>query len=871
MIDLMRRIVRRLSLLTRVGEHERRVDDEMRFHLDMEAAEIERRGVPASEARRQARVAFGGVERFKEVARDARGTRLLEDLWQDARYAVRQLGHSPAFAAATVLTLALGIGTTTMMWSARRSYTTEGVTLPEPDRLVYVGQGPQGCLACVSLATGNFVSIREQARSLERVSMIADWEPVLRGDAGAELVDAARVSTDFFETLALQPLLGRTFAADDSVGDRSQVVVLSESTWRNRFAADSSALGRTVVLDRVPYAVIGVVGDEAAFWPRGTGMWTPLVLTAEQAEVRGGAGQRNRAVGRLARDATRESASAEVAGIGAQLSAAYPDQLGETGFVLAPLRALELNQLRADPAELIFRAAVGLVLLIACINLAGLLIARLSTRRRELGVRRALGASSARVARQLVVETLMLTAGAALVGVLFAAAGTRLLLGGSLPLDARTFAVALATGLLTGLVIALWPALRFSRPPVTTELRLGSRGAAGSQQSTGARRALVVVEVALAIVVLAAAGVLARSYQAIADVEPGFESDGLLTLRLRSALPPVDRGDADATRFDRLVADVAALPGVERAAATEGIPFGRGGRVEEYEVAGARSADGVESPSALTQAVTSDYFRTLGIPLLRGRAFSDADHADAPAVAVVNRTLAELAFAQQDPLGQTLILDGVAREVVGVSGNVFQGDVENLESAEVYVPMQQASAATVWITLRTRRDAGELLPALTAVLRRFDPDLVLSRTATIEQLRAEDMGSERRMLQLMSAFALASILICAIGLHGLVSYSVSQRAREFGVRVALGAGRASVLSLVLGQGLRLAVIGGALGVAGALLALPLMRSMLFGVTPSDPLTLVVVTLLISGVGVLSAYLPALRATRIDPMTTLGEE
>lgn len=864
MFETVRRMWRRLHTLARRGDHDRAMAEEMRFHLEMEAADLRQAGVPGDEAARRARLTFGGVERFKEEGRDVRGTRLIEDLWQDLSYATRQLRASPGFAAATVLTLALGIGATTMMYSNHRYITAEGNTLASPERLVFLGQGPKNCPRCANMPAGNYAAIRDQVQSLEYAAMIEEWEPIFRGADRAELLDGQRVTGEFFQTLGIQPMLGRTLLPGDMAAERQQVLVLTEKMWRTRFNADVRVLGQEMILDRVPYTIVGVVANKAVY-PQDTEFWAPLVLTPEQANDRTSADYR--VVGRLRDNATLTMLSAELGGIAGQIAAEFPTEMNRSTFTAGPL--LDLHRFGGSIPT--FSTAVGLVLLIACINLAGLLVARLSVRRRELALRRALGAKSGRLVRQLLAETVMLTSLAGALGAALAVWGSRALLGWTeLYFDGHAFAVALAIGLLSGLVIGLWPAFRFVRPALVHELHDSTRTSTSGVDSARGRHVLVTAQVAATIVLVSAAGLLARSFKQQYEIKPGFSSDRILALRVRGT-QPAPNATPDPERGARLVAAIAAVPGVERAGATLGLPFGHGEGAGRFEIDGAPPLPPDERPSVRMHAATSGYFEALGIPILRGRSFSDADRATAPRVAIINQVVAQRYFDGEDPIGRSVIIDSVRWQVVGVVAAIFHGDVENLTTPDIYRPLQQWPRPTVWIAVRARGNAEQIAPAVAAAVRRFDPDIAITRLLTMNAVRANDMGSERRLLRVMSAFAIAAILISAIGLYGLISYSVSQRTREFGMRLALGATRVAVLRLVLGQGLRLAAFGAAIGIAGAIASLRVMQSMLFGVSQTDPLTLGAAALAICAVALFAGYVPAHRAMMVDPMTTLRND
>jgi putative ABC transport system permease protein len=865
-VQLVGRVARRLRMLRRRSEHERAMDGEMRFHLEMEAAELQRGGLSAEEAKRRARVLFGGVELFKEEGRDARGTRWLEDLWQDLGYALRQLRASPGFAAATVLTLALGVGVTTMMHSSRWYRTFEGSTLGSPDRLVYIGQGPRGCARCARMSVANYLTTRQRVRSLESMSLIAEWEPILRGGEQTRLTDGQRVTPEFFRTLDIQPLLGRTLVPEDSLSGRQHVIVLTEAMWRTHFQSDRRALGQSIILDRLPYIIVGVVANDAVY-PSDTEFWAPLVWTPEEANDH--ENTEYRALGRLRAGATPAQLSAEVRGIGAQIDAELPSALN--GSILRAGSLLELHRPVTDGTTLIFTAAVALVLLIACINLACLLIARLVARRRELAVRRAMGAAPGRIARQLLAETMLLTALGGVGGMVVAVWASRALFGSAaLFFDGNAYALSLGIGLLCGLVIGLWPALRFARPQDVHELRDTTRTTTGSMDSARGRRVLVVVEVGFAVILLSAAGLLARSFGKTYEIAPGFSTEQVLGVRLQTP-PPANNSVADPEHIDGLVSALEAVPGVEAVGGILGLPFGVGARNGRFAIEGNAAVARDEQPTARLQAATPGYFEALRLPVLRGRTFTPADRANAPRVAVINRTLAQRFFGTEDPIGRVILLDDHRWEVVGVIGDVFYGSTEELTAPEIYRPMQQSPRPTFWIALRTRSDPAAMKTTVAAAVRQYDPDLAITRLLTMDELRGDSLGSERHMLQLMLSFALAAILISAIGLYGVISYAVSQRTREFGVRLALGAQRQQVLRMVLGQGVRLAGYGAAVGVVVAIGLLQAMRSLLYGVSPTDPLTLALVVAVIAIVTLLAAFLPAQRAMLVDPMISLRDD
>lgn len=816
----------------------------------------------------------------------AAGTVIIDLIARDFRYALRTLRASPGFTTAAVVTLGLGIGAALTIQAHLRLGLPAGVGLEAPERLVHLGEGPPACLRCVSMTGAAYETIRDRARSFERVAMFAEWEPTLRGVENGDLVDGLRATPDIFGTLGIRPLLGRLLVPEDALPGSERVVVLGEGAWRRRLGADRAALGRTLILDRTPYTVVGIVPGNVLFPHAGdpTEVWAPLMGTSEPGETT--VEPEYQVVARLRNGTTASMASAEVAALAAGSAAEAPERSGERTYLVTPL--LAAGGLDAIPPPL--AAAVGLVLLTMWINLAGLLVARLSARGQELAVRSSLGAASGRIVQQLVAESIVLGALGASCGVAAAALGKRMLLGTAQPVDSQSLLLASALGLGSGLVTCVWPALRFTRAGPMRRLAGSGRSSTGGTGAARARRVLIVAQVALATVLLSAAGLLARSFLNVYRIEPGFNADGVLALRIWDPPPaygderpafeggraaprdaPRGRDEPRADRLDRLIGTLERLPGVQRVGAVLGLPFGLGAPEGSFEIEGLVTDRPADRPRARMQAATSGYFTALEIPLLRGRGFTGADGPDAAPVAVINRAAAERFFPHDDPIGRALVVDGSRWEIVGIVGTVFSGDQERPATPEVYRPLRQWPQRSSWIALRTRGRPEAVGPEIRAAVRAFDPDVAVTRLLTMDALRASSMSAERRMLRLMAAFALAAVLMSAIGLYGLISYSVTQRTRELGVRAALGAGRVAVTRLVLAQGIRLAAAGAALGILGAAAALRVMRSLLFGVSATDPLTLAAAALTVCGVALLATWAPARRATRVDPVRALAGE
>ena len=846
------------------------MDDELRLHLELETDDLIRSGVEPNEAYRRARASFGGIERYKEEGRDARGVRWIDDVRSDARYGARQLRRSPAFAVAALVTLGLGIGATTMMYSTVRALFLKPFPFANLEQLVFIEQ----CgISCKRASIGNYVSIRDEVRSLDGVAAFTSWSPTYRGREATDVARGTRVTADFFATVGVVPLRGRTFVASDTLSTAEPVVVVSEALWRTRFGGDSSIVGQPIILDGAAYTIVGVVPDRYTV-PGMTEVWAILPIDATLARQRYWTDWT--VFGRLRVGSTVAQLNAELSALRGRLAAEYPDAMRRVRLTAWPLA--DYNSGAWKPIAT-FMAAVGVVLVIACINLAGLLLTRLSARQRELAVRAAIGAGTGRLARQLLTETLILSVLGGLTGISTAWAFVRLArvsisgdVDASLPgwsglaLDPVAFVVALTLGVLTGVIIGIGPAYRFSRPNLSATLKEGVQSVGG--RAGGARRALIVAEVAFALVLLSAAGLLTRSALNAYTADLGFRTDHILTLRLRHPPEADSSHRRPADFYDRLVESVRQLPGVEAAATVSFVPL-TGYTSFGFEIVGHPWPDG-QRPSGRMQAATPGYFELLQIPLQRGRTFNDRDVASGLPVAIVNETVARQYFTERglEALGSTLVLQGKRFEVIGVVGNVYHNGITNGLWNEIYYPQQQWPRRDLSLVVRSRGEPTALAPAVTRAIWQYDADIGVNRISSLEALLQDRLSESRVVAVIMTMFAGIALLISAMGLYGAISYSVSQRTREFGIRLALGAGRRELLGLVLGDGLRLAAWGSLLGIAGAIGLTRLIRFMLYGVGPGDPITMVGVIVLLGVITLAASFVPARRATNVDPMTSL---
>jgi putative ABC transport system permease protein len=871
---------RRFRLVFDRSAVEREMRDEIRFHLDMEAEELERFGATADAARTVAARRFGGVARYEDDARDARGGRWLEQLRQDTRYALRVLGRGRGFVAIAVLTLALGVGANTAIFSVVRGVLLRALPYPEPERLVAVQSVIRGSPAAVS--PPDFVDWRAQAKSFSGLAAYFLSTTNLTGTGEPERLTQARVSANFFDILGVRPSRGRGFLPGEDALAAPRVAILSDGLWRRRFGADPSVVGRTIRLDDFPTTVIGIAPPELKL-PVGVDLWLTTRFAARDIDPRARGARWIAVIGRLASGATLATARAEMDAIAERLALADPRHDDGVTSRVATLQEDLVGGVRAP--LLILLGAVGFVMLIACVNMASLALGRTAARETELTVRVALGAGRGRIARQILTENLVLALGGGVAGLVLAVLGTRALVAlapGDLPLvhavhvDGTVLSFSLAVTLLSGLAFGVVPALQGSRHGIEARLRAGSRGV--SLGSRRLRRMLVVTEVALAITLLAGAGLLVRSLARLAAVDPGFRPDHVGTFSV--TLSPVRYPDGPRQeQFARtLESRLAQLPGVTASGISFALPLTNTAFGFTFTIAGRAETSGPDEPRAQVRVVTPDYFRAMGIPIVRGRGFTARDDETAPNVILISQAAARRYWPNEDPIGQTLMtgwgMDETHRfggTIIGVVGDVRQFSLTMAPQPEIYGPMAQRPLDELSVVMRSTIAPTTALAAARAVVRELDAELPVYDVRAYDDIVRESIAERRFYVTLLTTFAGLALVLAAIGIYGVIAYSVQQRRRELGIRIALGATRERVIGLVMRQGMTLTIIGAVIGLVIAAVLTRVLRGQLYEVSATDPLTFAVVPGILVVVALVACVVPARRAVAVDPATTIRAE
>jgi predicted permease len=870
---------------------------ELESHLALHIDDNLRAGMTAEEARRRAMIRLGGLEQAKELYRERRGIPLLESLWQDSRYGLRGLCKSPGFTAVAVLTLAFGIGASTAVFSLVNTVLLKPMPFPHAERIVFPWRllPPQFNLGFKEGPWGRveFLFLSRTSRTFEYLGAFQSDSFNLTGSGHPVHVDGLRASAGFFPALGVAPELGRTFTDAEDHPGHAHEVILSDALWRERFGADPGILGRVLDLNGAPYTVIGVMPPGFEF-PRanemppsftfapGVQLWIPLglnrgpILPAEPDELA--------VVGRLKPGVTLSQASAETDTLGQRFAA---KQKFPTRFFHYELTPLE-RQVTGDARRplLMLLGAVGVVLLISCSNVASLLLARFLGRRRELTLRAALGAGNGRLIRQLLTESLMLSVAGGLAGILLAAWGVHLvrIFGppniprlGQANLDWRVVVFALGVTLLTGILLGLVPAIDATRENLVEMLQSDSQRSGSSVAGRRARNSLLVSQIALALVLVISAGLFIRTFHQLLAVNPGFHPAHVLTFEL--SLPTAKYPDqAHIVRlYHEALGRLRALPGVESAGVAEVVPLGGATESTNIRIPGRPEANSLDIPVSNYTVVSPGYFAAVGTPILRGRPFLESDTANSTPVTVISESMARKFWPGENPLGKQVGPRShlyPQATIVGIAADVKRLSLRDNPPPEMYVPYTQKvwpSLQTMDIVLRTTQNPASISASARKAIQSVDPDLPLANVKPLEKVVAESMTRTRFSVLLLAAFGALALVLATVGMYGVISYNVAHRTREIGIRMTFGAQRRDILQLVLRQGAGLAVLGIAIGLAVAFGITRWTGNLLYGVRPTDPLTFVVVSLLLLGVALLACYIPARRAMRVDPVTALRQE
>jgi putative ABC transport system permease protein len=806
----------------------------------------------------------------------------MDHLKQDIQYAFRRLFKSPGFTLVAVATLALGIGANSAIFSVVNGVLLKPLPYPDADRLVGVYHVTEGQRAVMS--GPNFIDATSAAKSLENAAAVSNTEITLTGDGEPVRLDVAGVSASLFNVLRVRPILGRTFNADENTPGKTDVVVLSHALWKGHFGGDPAIVGKHITLDGVSKEIIGVMPAGFAY-PVAREAWLPLKYNENFVSKQRGAWYL-RVVARLKPGVTPQQSAAEVETLGKNLARQYPDANEGVGMTTFPLREAMVGDIRSS--VLVLLGAVGFVLLIACANVANLLLARAAARETEMAVRAALGARRGRLVRQLLTECVILSLAGGALGLLLGVWGVAFLVSlephgiprlDAVTVDATVVLFTFGIAILTGLAFGVVPALHATRGALSGSLKEGGRGAVTSRGGARIRGILVVAEMALAVMLLAGAGLLMRSFVRLQSVDPGFNPLQALSFDLSLPDAQYEAEPKQVAFFDQLLPRLRALPGVRAADAVMLLPLTGNNFNISFEVAGRPPISPALQPTMEVRVATPGYLSEMGIPLKRGRGFTDDDKAGTPRVVILTETSAQKFFPNEDPIGKTIKL-GWGRgpgkpkaggEVVGIVGDVKGSSLSEPNEPQIYLPYRQWPVDSMSVVMKTTTPPESLVAAVRQEVHAIDPNLPVSGIGTLEKIISESISQPRFYMMLLAIFASVALLLAAIGIFGVLSYAVSQRTREIGIRMALGAPGRTVVGLIVRQAMVLVASGVAAGTIAALLVSKTITKMLFSVAPTDPVTFGSVAAVLVAVALFASYLPARRATRVDPIVALRAE
>jgi putative ABC transport system permease protein len=875
----VRSLLRNLFLSSRVDAE---LDQEVRSHLEMLIEENIRAGMPPEEAQRAARIELGGVEQVKEQVRDAGIGNWLHAVISDCRYGLRQLRNNPAFTTVAVLTMALGIGANTAIFSNVNALILRPFSLPGLDRVVAIWETvPKQDAYRVSVAPANFHDWNEQSKSFEYLAATRGWDANLTGEGVAERVEGYQVTSNFFPLLGVPAELGRQISSVDLQQGAATVVVLSHGFWERHLAGDRTVLGKTLLLNGRKFTIVGIAGSDLDF-PAGAQIWTPFDLHSVESTDR--ETHSLLVLGRLNKNASVSSATADLQAVAGRLAEQFPGS--NAGHGVRVIRLAEDATNGTWQFVMVLMGCAVFVLLLAGVNVANLQLARASSRQKEMAIRSGMGASRWQLIRQLLVESTLLALAGGAAGALLANWGMELLRRDLPPfvmahvpglkhvaVDFRVLLFTLAVALCSGILAGLAPAFRFSGSDLNDALKESTRSSTAGRSAGRLRGVLVITETALALILLVGAGLMVSGFRSLLAVEMGFDRTHVLTFHIALPKEKYQKKDQIQSYYDRLLHQLQTMPSVDNVACATSLPSGWSWNWTEYTAEGHPPASAGEVPSTVSQIVTPDFFRTLHVPLIKGRFISSADGPDAPPVAVISESMAHANWPDQDPIGKRVKLgrpesSEPERRVVGVVRDIRSSAFEPKPNPTTYVPFAQMPQASSAVLVRTSADPLSLARSVTQQLRSIDPGTPAYDVRTLEQVVSDNVSGVESSARMMLVFGLIALALAAAGIFAVMAYSVTQRTHEIGIRMALGARPFDVLRLVMASALKMALLGLTFGLGVSLLLTQAISNAVFGVIRIEPPVFASLTALLALVAAVAAYIPARWATKVDPLHAL---
>lgn len=862
------------------GQIEQDLTEEVSSYVQLLTDKNMKQGMNETDARRAAMMEVGGVEQVKEEVRAHRAGFSLETFLQDLRYGFRSLRKKPGFTLTAVIALALGIGANTAIFSVINGVLLRSLSYADPDRIVMIWERSlAGNRTQNVVSPANFLDWQKHSTSFQSMAPVLDQRANLTGGtAEPEEIKVQFVGQEFFPALGVQPITGRFFLPEEDRPGNDVVIVLSHELWQNRFGADPAIVGKQATLNGRQRTVVGVMPPGFHFLDNQVKAWLPFAIDPA-VNYRQNSGRYLRVVARLKPGVAVQQAQAELTGIAKQLEQTYVKYNTGWGVTVTPIHEQVVGEIR--PVLMVLLAAVAFVLLIACANVANLLLSRAAARQKELAVRAALGASRLRLVRQMLTESVLLALMGGVLGVLLAYWGIQLLIGlgpdniprlNEITIDPRVLLFTFGVSLLTGLLFGLIPAVQASRPDLNDALKEGSRGSTGGRSPT-VRNVFVVAEVSLALVLLIGAGLMIRSFARLQAVETGFNPENVLTMRTQLPRKKYAEPHQILNFFKQAQERIATLPGVQSVGAISYLPLSGPAARDGFKIVGQPEPAPGQEPPCEVRVITPTYFQAMGIPLLKGRLLDERDGPDSR-VLLINETLANKHFPNEDPIGKRIAVswfEGEIEEIVGVVGDIREGALSKEPEPAIYWPHPREPYSGMALVVRTSGDAGRFAASVQKEIRQIDPDQPIADVRTMKQVIAQSIARPRFNALLLTIFAGVALVLASVGLYGVMNYSATQRIHEVGIRMALGATRGDIMRLVVGNGMLLTLTGIIIGVLASWALTRVMANLLFGITATDLPTFIAVSAVLAGVALIANYIPARRATLVNPVIALRYE